>query len=628
VHISLDGGTTYREVGRIEDPARYGVLTAALADHVDPDSTNTLAVDLTNSAGTLVGVSAAEMNAGATLSWVGGELVSYQNAALTSANHYSLSPLRRGLNDTAHAAHAIGASFVRLDDAIFKFPYGDLPVGDLVYVKLTSFNVYGMAEEDISTVTAYSVTIPDADSRFSLALAEIVAISSDNILSHGSEKQKAVIDYTAIINDLGSLDQRYIDIGSPSDLNTVKAAADTAVAALTTYLTSLSPSWSDTSVDTSIVAATFVSKWTDAYDKISDFRAAITGRAGDTQQTIYTRSLPTPATPIGNTPSGWSLSGVPSGTDTLWSSTGLLDEAGNLQGVWSSPTAISTHAPRGTYSPTATYYLTNDALFNGGTYSALQDNFSGQAPSGTSSATAYWGVVSAPGAAGTPATPPSGFSATINLSSGAAVNLRTVADAAGYTGASDATVVFNVPSGVGIQGLSSGIGIDTGIWPIGTYTISLTLNVLSGGAVDGGGGDGGSSAGAGMQGGDGILCQVPITINVNSGAAVRSGGGGGGGRGITSFGKTGGGGGGGGSPNGNGGAGGVGSITTGTDGSPGSTSGGGTGGSPGGGAGGGYGTNGMAASDGTAGGQAGYAIRKNGNTVSVTNSGTIVGTVG
>ncbi|MFX8645071.1 hypothetical protein ABTM18_20245, partial [Acinetobacter baumannii] len=82
--------------------------------------------------------------------------VSYQNATLFAANKYDLAPLRRGLFGTSPAAHSSGARFVRLDDAVFRFSYKSLNAGNTIYVKLPSFNVYGRAIEDISTVTAYT----------------------------------------------------------------------------------------------------------------------------------------------------------------------------------------------------------------------------------------------------------------------------------------------------------------------------------------------------------------------------------------------------------------------------------------------------------------------------------------
>lgn len=158
VWVSADG-TSYQQVGTITIPARYGELTAALPSHADPDSVNTLSVDLGDSLGEMVSATAAEMDAGATLSIINGELVAFQNATLTAAYEYDLAPLRRALYGTTAAAHAIGDAFVRLDDAVFKFSYKSLNVGNTIHVKLPSFNLYGRALEDISTCPDYTISL-------------------------------------------------------------------------------------------------------------------------------------------------------------------------------------------------------------------------------------------------------------------------------------------------------------------------------------------------------------------------------------------------------------------------------------------------------------------------------------
>ncbi len=223
--------------------------------------------------------------------------------------------------------------------------------------------------------------------------------------------------------------------------------------------------------------------------------------------------------------------------------------------------------------------------------------------------------------------PPGGtFSPTINISSsGAVVNLRDLANANGYGGAQDTAITFVVPDG---NTLSA--GIINGVWP-GGYTHAPILNIA--GAVYGASGAGGiaiDSGGApGQDGGDAINCTQPMTINVLATGAIKGGGGGGGSGGgwtdmigplgeeelITGIGG----------PGGNGfpaqSAGGAGdSLATGA-----------------GGAGGGEATVGTAGAGGSRGGDAvnnvggtgglpGYAIRKNGHAVPVTNVGTIVGT--
>jgi YD repeat-containing protein len=243
---------------------------------------------------------------------------------------------------------------------------------------------------------------------------------------------------------------------------------------------------------------------------------------------------------------------------------------------------------------------------------------------------------------------------TIQLVTGTGENLRTIANSNGYSGSSSANYTFVVGNAVTVTGAAGGgVGIDTGTWPAG---VTLTLQVNSGGIVRGGGGNGGKGGGvsgtllvspvAGGAGGDAVQCHANIFITVSSGGTVQAGGGGGGGGGVVG-GGTGGGpggyaqdvpgsGGGGGAPNGAGGAGNIGyPAGSSSPGSAGTTTGGGAGGTtdlPGGG-GGTYATAGSAgangnAKPGAAGGAAGYAIRKNGTGCTVTNGGTVTGTVG
>lgn len=162
IWISLDN-VTYRNIGRMPGRARMGVTTSPLPLVADPDSTSTLGVNLTISGSTLAGATAAERDAFATLSWVGGELIAYQNAALTGANAYNLSSLRRGAYGSPVAAHAAAVPFVRLDDALFRYAYDPDQLGKTIYIKLQSYNLFGggvQALEDISPSTYTIVGAP------------------------------------------------------------------------------------------------------------------------------------------------------------------------------------------------------------------------------------------------------------------------------------------------------------------------------------------------------------------------------------------------------------------------------------------------------------------------------------
>jgi len=158
VWASLDG-TNYTRQGIIEAPAKYGVLTASLASHADPDTSDTLSIDLSDSLGTLLSTSTTAADAYATMALVDDEVISYATATLTGTNTYNLTYLRRGGFSTTIAAHSSGATFVRLDDSIYKYPYTAAQVGSTVHLKFLSYNAYGQSIQDLSSVSAYTIVL-------------------------------------------------------------------------------------------------------------------------------------------------------------------------------------------------------------------------------------------------------------------------------------------------------------------------------------------------------------------------------------------------------------------------------------------------------------------------------------
>ncbi len=157
VWLSLDN-VSYSQIGQVNAPARMGTTTASLPSFggTNPDTTDTLAVNLTESGGVLETVSAADAAAGNSLCIVNNELVSFETATLTSAYNYNLTTIFRGLYGTAIESLNAGAQFARLDNAIFAY---DLPaqyVGQTLYIKLQSFNVFGGGVENLSSCTAYT----------------------------------------------------------------------------------------------------------------------------------------------------------------------------------------------------------------------------------------------------------------------------------------------------------------------------------------------------------------------------------------------------------------------------------------------------------------------------------------
>jgi hypothetical protein len=160
VYVSSDNAT-YELIGQITAPARQGALLAALPAYTggNPDNADTLSVDLTMSAGTLTtAASPASASAGNTMCLVDQEIVSFTTATLTGTDQYALTALYRGQYGTVGAAHAQGAQFCRLDDAVLEYTLPDEWIGQTIYVKLASFNATGGGTQSLADCTAYSYT--------------------------------------------------------------------------------------------------------------------------------------------------------------------------------------------------------------------------------------------------------------------------------------------------------------------------------------------------------------------------------------------------------------------------------------------------------------------------------------
>jgi hypothetical protein len=155
VWISLDD-ITYSQTATITQPLRQGFLTAALPVANGWDSTDTLSVNLAESGAVLSGTSMAGAQSGATRSLVDGELLSYESATLTAPNVYNLTGLQRGIYTTSGASHSSGAAFCRLDAAVVQHPLQSQYIGQTLYFKFQSFNVFGGGGEALSSCIAYT----------------------------------------------------------------------------------------------------------------------------------------------------------------------------------------------------------------------------------------------------------------------------------------------------------------------------------------------------------------------------------------------------------------------------------------------------------------------------------------
>lgn len=168
---------TYAQVGRVDGPARMGVLTeplpsvAASPTGQTIDQTNVLSVDLTESAGTLASGTQLDATSLNTRCFLGpllgqpgagsGEVASFETATLVATYKYDLAWLVRGAYGTESeiTTWPAGSGFARLDQGIFTFPYDQSRIGAVVYLKFQSFNIWQGGAEDLAQLSPYAYTI-------------------------------------------------------------------------------------------------------------------------------------------------------------------------------------------------------------------------------------------------------------------------------------------------------------------------------------------------------------------------------------------------------------------------------------------------------------------------------------
>jgi hypothetical protein len=212
VWASLDGDS-YQKVGEIDGAARYGVSTADFPAGPDPDTTDSLSLDLSASLGQLDPATQAEADGGATVSILGGEMIGWRDATLTGPNQYRLGGyIRRGLFGTPIADHPAGSEFVRLDDQVFRYAYTTAQAGKTLYLKFPSFNVYGRATQGLDEAAAYAMALtPNTSAAF-------VEIKAQGIVGQGAlatldTADTAQIAYAAVTNSITAEDTSSVPLG-------------------------------------------------------------------------------------------------------------------------------------------------------------------------------------------------------------------------------------------------------------------------------------------------------------------------------------------------------------------------------------------------------------------------------
>lgn len=147
-----DNGENYSRIGSITQQARMGRTRLAFDETAN-------ACEVTLNQGTLKGGTHIDAERANTLCWVNGEALSYEGANMGPNNQFSLSGLVRGQYGTNAISHNAGERFIRVDEALFRYPYRKEDIGKTIHLKFTSMNLFGSNEQELDEVQAYQYTL-------------------------------------------------------------------------------------------------------------------------------------------------------------------------------------------------------------------------------------------------------------------------------------------------------------------------------------------------------------------------------------------------------------------------------------------------------------------------------------
>lgn len=158
IYVSYDN-ETYTVIGTVKTRSRYGTLTTELLAGARLDTMNQFAVDLSKCNGVLQSVSQGEFESNRALCYVDGEFISFRDTELVGENRYQIRLMNRGLYNSAITDHKAGSDFVRIDKAIFNYPYHKEDLGKTIYLKFASFNVLNGVVQDLAEVEPFIHTV-------------------------------------------------------------------------------------------------------------------------------------------------------------------------------------------------------------------------------------------------------------------------------------------------------------------------------------------------------------------------------------------------------------------------------------------------------------------------------------
>lgn len=147
-----DTGENYGRIGSITQQARMGRTRLAFNETAN-------ACEVTLNQGMLKGGTHIDAERANTLCWVSGEALSYEGANMAPNNQFSLTGLVRGQYGTNAISHNAGERFIRVDEALFRYPYRKEDIGKTIYLKFTSLNLFGSNEQGLDEVQAYQYTL-------------------------------------------------------------------------------------------------------------------------------------------------------------------------------------------------------------------------------------------------------------------------------------------------------------------------------------------------------------------------------------------------------------------------------------------------------------------------------------
>lgn len=147
-----DTGENYRRIGSITQQARMGRTKYGFAAAGD-------FCNVVLNQGVLKTATHVDAERANTLCWANGEAFSYEAVEVHPDNWYTLRGLVRGQYGTNAINHSAGERFIRVDEALFRYPYRKEDINKTIYLKFTSLNLFGSNEQGLDEVREYQYKI-------------------------------------------------------------------------------------------------------------------------------------------------------------------------------------------------------------------------------------------------------------------------------------------------------------------------------------------------------------------------------------------------------------------------------------------------------------------------------------